>query len=60
MPVPVPGMADKILAPTKSPPTPIVVLTDPGQDLDDEMAFIIMSYLRMRHYLEVRSFTDRT
>ena len=35
-------------------PVPLVVLSDPGQDLDDEMAFIMMKDLEMAGFIDVQ------
>mmetsp|Transcript_118612 Transcript_118612/g.187848 ORF Transcript_118612/g.187848 Transcript_118612/m.187848 type:complete len:802 (-) Transcript_118612:145-2550(-) len=40
--------------PNAAPETAIVALSDPGQDLDDEMAFIMMRYLVERGHIDLR------
>lgn len=39
---------------SKEAPVPMLVITDPGQDLDDEMAMIMIRYLTEQGYVEVR------
>lgn len=35
-------------------PVPLIVISDPGQDLDDEMAYIMLRYLKQKNLVDIR------